>query len=177
MRLVPAIHLIAHGLHLLGRGRASEEKDDDGKDEKDKFHADSLEDLIEKTETKLTVSKVSCEPSPIFGPKDTKDHNKYKITLTNKNGSCWFYFWDSIKNTQERRELDKADALACFAKDAAAFDSVTSLEDFIAEFGYDKAERSLAQKSYDGCRKMKDRFQKLFDEAQREEFMRLANEY
>jgi len=53
----------------------------------------------------------------------------------------------------------------------------SSLEDFKANCGYDNTDNSLAQKAFDGCRKMLQRAKKLFTEDELNEFFRLANEF
>lgn len=143
--------------------------------EESSFHADSLDDFVSKTKTAVKITKMGSEPSPIFGPNDTNNHNKYKITITNDNGSCWYIFWDSIYNTKNNIPCSTEDAIIAFARDAQAAESVQSLEDFIAEFGYDNADRTKAQKSYDGCRRMRERLDKMFTKEEQRELFRLVD--
>jgi len=155
-----------------------ENKEDEKEDvEVEEFSAESFEDFLNKTETKVKISKVSCEPSPIFGPNDTNNHNKYKVTISNDKGSVWFYFWDSIKNTTENKTPKMENVMSSFGLDVASVKDGVSLEEFEKMFGYDKTDNDLSQKAYDGCRKMAERAKKLFEENQIDELIRLSNEY
>lgn len=152
----------------------SNEKDNETTEES--FHADSLKDFLQKTETKLSVKKEGSEPSPIFGPDDMRNHNKYRIKLENKNGSISFIFWDSIKNTENNVALDEDDALGAFGIDCSAYESSMSFEDFKSQFGYDKTDDNRAQKAYNGCRKQMEKAKKMFSEDEISELIRLSNE-
>lgn len=142
----------------------------------DSFHADSLKDFLQKTETKLSVKKEGSEPSPIFGSGDMRNHNKYRIRLENKNGSVSFIFWDSIKNTENNVALDEDDALGAFGIDCSAYESSMSFEDFKSQFGYDETDDNRAQKAYNGCRKQMEKAKKMFSEDEISELIRLSNE-
>jgi hypothetical protein len=141
------------------------------------FTAESFEDFLNKTNSKVSITKVSTEPSPIFGPHDRKNHNKYKVTVSNENGSIWFYYWDSIHNTENGIEPSKEDVLSAFGLDTSAMIDGASFEDFCDTFGYDKAEDRFARKAYDGCRLMVQKAKKLFSDDEIKEFIRLANEH
>lgn len=159
------------------------EESTDDTDDDEKFEASSLQDFLIKTETKVKISFVSCEPSPIFGPNDKNFHNKFRVTISNKNGDVWFYYWDSIKNTEASKDMDDKnppstnDVLACFGKDVGSVDDNLTEEQFKEIFGYDETESNLAHKAYQGCKKMVERARKLFDEEQIEKLIQLSNEY
>ena len=141
-----------------------------------KFTAESFEDFLNKTNSKVSITKVSTEPSPIFGPHDRKNHNKYKVTVSNENGSIWFYYWDSIYNTENGIEPKQNDVMTAFGLDTAAMINGSSFEEFCQEFGYENTEDKFARNAYDGCRKMVEKAKKLFSDEEIDELMRLSNE-
>ena len=154
----------------------SDEETSDNTEESE-FSAESFEDFLSKTDSKVSVKKEGCMPSPIFGNRDVNNHNKYRVFIENPNGKISFIFWDSIKNTEDGKKLEVNDALAAFGNDVSAFESEPSYEGFKNSFGYDETEDNLAQKAYNGCRKQMEKAKKLFNEAQLKELCRLASEY
>lgn len=155
----------------------SEEDNKENEDDEEEFSAESFEDFLEKTETKVKLTKVSYEPSLIFGPNDKSNHNKYKVTITNEKGTVWFYFWDSIYNTENHLTPTVEDALAAFGTDVGAVLDNVSMHEFAENLGYDETDSKTLRKAYDGCLKMLERSKKLFDESQIKELNRLALEY
>lgn len=157
----------------------NDEKKDEDKDDKkeEEFKAESFEDFLTKTESKMKITKISSEPSTIFGNNDIKNHNKYKVTISNEKGSVWFYFWDSIYNTENNKQPSQDDVLACFGMDVGSVMDGVSKDEFTEVSGYDKSEDSLAQKAYEGCQKMLERAKKLFEDNQIKELLRLSQEY
>jgi len=155
-----------------------DENQETGEDnpEEENFSAESLEDFLKKTESKVSVKKEGCMPSPIFGNRDSKNHNKYRIFIENPKGKISFIFWDSLKNTEEGKSVDTNEALACFANDVEAYENAPSFEEFKAEFGYDETEVDLAQKAFNGCRKQMEKAKKMFTDKQLDELKRLASE-
>lgn len=152
--------------------------DDSGEETKDEsFTANDLSDFLKKTETKLTVKKEGCMPSPIFGTRDSgKNHNKYRIYVSNPKGKISFIFWDSIINTEKNVPLEEMEALKSFAMDLEAIEEAPSFEEFKNLFGYGETDEQLAQKSFNGCRKQLDKAKKMFTEPQLKELKRLATD-
>lgn len=116
-------------------------------------------------------------PSPIFGPRDTHNHNKYLVRIKNDKGEVKFTFWDSIANTEANKSLDRDSALKSFGLDLQDFEENPTQEEFTEAFGYDEAEEALARKAYNGCRKTYASAIRMFDKDQVKELVRLANEY
>lgn len=141
------------------------------------FSAENLDDFLKKTETKVTVKKEGCMPSPIFGNRDVKNHNKFRVYVGNPKGKVSFVFWDSIANTEKDSPLDEKDAIADLGRCILDYEGNPSFEEFKEAFGYDETEVDLAQKAYNGCRKMVEKAKKIFDGPQIEELKRLASEY
>lgn len=156
----------------VGDSTESDEQGEDGG-----FSASSLEDFLQKTETKVRVKKEGCVPSPIFGNRDSSNHNKYRVYLENPKGKTSFIFWDSINNTKNNVALDVNDALVAFGRDVDAYETSPSYEEFKDAFGYGETEENLAQKAFNGCRKMMEKAKTMFDDGQLEELKRLAAEY
>ena len=129
----------------------SDNKDKDDEEEEEEFKAKDFNDFLTQTKSKIKITKISSEPSTIFGSNDTKNHNKYKVTITNEEGSVWFYFWDSLYNTENKKKPSQDDVLACFGMDVGSVMDGISKEEFIEISGYDKTEDSTSQKAYEGC--------------------------
>jgi len=147
-----------------------------GEETGEAFSAESIEDFLQKTDSKVTVKKEGCMPSPIFGNQDQNNHNKYRIFIENPNGKVSFVFWDSIANTKKGVPLDTNEALISFAKDIDAYQMDPSFENFKDAFGYSNTDVDLAQRAYNGCRKQMEKAQKIFTEEQIKELVRLASE-
>lgn len=113
-----------------GEEKDKDEQKDGEEDEEEKFSAESFDDFLTQTKSKVKLTKISSEPSPIFGSNDTKNHNKYKVTITNENGSVWFYFWDSLYNTENNKEPSQDDVLACFGMDVGSVLDGVSKDEF-----------------------------------------------
>lgn len=159
----------------------NQENDKDGKGDEENgeetFSAEDLGDFLKKTESKISVKKEGCMPSPIFGNRDTSNHNKFRVYIENPKGRISFIFWDSTANTEKNNPLNPNEALADFGKCVSDYENNPSFEEFKEAFGYDETEENLAQKAYNGCRKMMDKAKKIFDDVQLEELKRLASEY
>ena len=151
----------------------SSEEEDSGEDE-GKYS--SLEELLEKTGTMIEIKKVGTEPSPIFGPNDTKPHDKYKITFRNKNGFASFTFWESLYSTENGIEPKKEEIIASIGMDCADYGNSMSLEEFRENFGYENADADISQKSYDGFRKTVEDVRRMFPGDDYDEFVRLSVE-
>lgn len=158
-----------------GQGQGDDENGE--KKEEENFSAENLGDFLKKTESKTTVKKEGCMPSPIFGNKDTKNHNKFRVYIENPKGKVSFIFWDSITNTEKDSPLDTNEALADFGRCISDYEENPSFEEFKETFGYSETDADLAQKAYNGCRKMVEKAKKIFSDAQIEELKRLASEY
>ena len=153
------------------------QQNDENQEKEESFHAEDLGDFLKKTESKISVKKEGCMPSPIFGNRDTRNHNKFRVYVENKKGKVSFIFWDSIANTEKNQALDPNEALADFGRCVMDYEENPSFEEFKETFGYDETEVDLAQKAYNGCRKMVEKAKKIFDSAQIDELKRLASEY
>lgn len=136
----------------------------------------TIDEFLKGTDTKVTVRKEGCEPSPIFGPRDTKNHNKYRVYLSNPKGKISFVFWDSIYNTEHNVEFDIEDAIIAISKDAQAYGQSLSFEDFKTSFGYDETNSSVAEKAYNGCRKHMERLNKLYTPEELEQLYSITDE-
>ena len=147
------------------------------KEEEESFSAKNFDDFLKQTESKITVTADGCMPSPIFGNRDTQNHNKFLVKIENKKGSVSFTYWDSVANTKAKKPLDSNDAMADFGSCIMDYEGNPSPEGFKKAFGYDETEEDIAQKAYTGCRQMFDNAKKMFTKAQLEELKRLASEY
>ena len=144
-------------------------------DSGDEIHYISLDDMMDQTGTEIVIRKDKTEPSPIFGPGDTKPHDRYIVTLRNKNGSTSFSFWSSLADTESGNQPDRNEMLASIAQDCAEYGDSMSFDEFRTRFGYDDVDVEVAQKSYEGFRKLVDDIRKMFGEDY-DEFVALASE-
>ena len=154
-----------------------ENEEGEGEKEEESFSAKNFDDFLKQTESKITVTADGCMPSPIFGNRDTQNHNKFLVKIENKKGSVSFTYWDSVANTKAKKPLDSNDAMADFGSCIMDYEGNPSPEGFKKAFGYDETEEDIAQKAYTGCRQMFDNAKKMFTKAQLEELKRLASEY
>ena len=152
------------------------EKPSDEKLDPPKPEFSSLEDMMSKTGTEITVQKQGTEPSPIFGPNDTKPHDKWKVTLRNENGSIDFIFWSSLAETRDGIAPDRNEMIASIAQDCAEYGNSMSLDEFRTRFGYEDSDVEIAQKSYDGFRKLVEDAMRMFPEGEYDELVRLGNQ-
>lgn len=151
-------------------------KDDDWKSE-EKFSAKDFDEFLDKTGSEVEIESKGKMPSPIFGPRDTHNHNKYLVRIRNGKGDVKFTFWDSIANTEAGKPLDRDAALASFGLDLQAFEENPTQDEFTNAFGYDEAEEALARKAYNGCRKTYASAIQMFNSDQINELVRLASEF
>lgn len=155
-------------------GPSPEEKPPEEKPEPPKPSYSSLGDMLSKTETEVSVQKTGTEPSPIFGPNDTKPHDKWKVTLRNGNGSTNFVFWSSIADTENGTTPTRDEMIASIAQDCGEYGNSMSLDEFRERFGYEDSDMEIAQKSYDGFRQLVEDVRKMFPDGGFEEFVRLG---
>lgn len=92
--------------------------------------------------------------------------NKYRVTLENKNHSYTFYFWDSIKNTE-----NNISAVYKFYNILACLDSNVddSFDNFCASYGYEfknETEYIETKSTHLLCLEQAKNLKKLFDNSQ-----------
>ncbi len=127
------------------------------------YNKDAIDFLLE-TETECNIHFMSKQ-FPSWGKEEV---NTYSVTLKNKRSSYTFTFYDSIKNTQDRKSatFQFYSVLACLDSNYAE-----SFDDFISDFGYEiKTERDYVRikKIHLDCIDESKALRKLFTEEQLE---------
>ena len=114
--------------------------------------------------------------------KETKERNKYSVTITTQRGAMTFDFWDSLHNTEitAKRPRDYSEALKLNREKAAAkptaYDVLACLtkydpglfEEFCADYGYD-ADSRTAERTYHAVMREYKQLDRIFTAEQTEE--------
>ena len=100
---------------------------------------------------------------------------KYEVEV-NYNGKTYTtHFTDSAMAYREGKELDFKDVMYCLLSDADAYIYNEDIDDFQANFGYEKASELL--KAYNGCKETAQAFQKMFTEEELDELREEFQDY
>ena len=87
-------------------------------------------DFLESCNATMKIIRIGREKNKDWNDKDWR--NTYRATIKTPLGSMHIKFWDSIYNTQNGREPNEYDILACLQK----YD-VGTIDDFVSEYGYE----------------------------------------
>ena len=100
---------------------------------------------------------------------------RYEVEL-NYNGKTYTtHFTDSVHAYQNNEELNFKDVMYCLLSDADAYNSCRDIDDFQANFGYEKASELL--KAYNGCKETAEAFNEIFTEEELEELHEEFQDY
>ena len=90
------------------------------------------------------------------------NRQKYEVEL-NYNGKTYTtYYTDSVVAYRNGKNIDFKQVMECLLLDKSAYDSCTDIDDFQAEFGYEKVSECL--KAYNGCKETSEGLERLFTE-------------
>ena len=92
---------------------------------------------------------------------------KYFLELNYNNKKFSFPYTDSVMAYCNGDKLDKMNALYCVLLDADAYDNSRDIDDFSAEFGYEKISECL--KAYRACEKTSEKMHEIFTNAELEQ--------
>ena len=92
---------------------------------------------------------------------------QYTIEMNYNGQSYDFEFTDSVSAYRNSEPLHYKEVLECLLSDKSAYDSCRDIDDFQAEFGYEKASELL--KAYNGCKETSEGLERLFTEEELEE--------
>ena len=101
--------------------------------------------------TEIRNFRISAsEPVMTSCPWDKRDHNRYTVSVTNKdNGKrTRFYYYTSIASPEIESESELKEAFDCFLSDCDC--GAMDFRDFCGEFGYDEDSRK-AFKTWRAC--------------------------
>ena len=100
---------------------------------------------------------------------------RYKVELNYNGKSYTTTFTDSVMAYREGRELDFKDVMYCLLSDADAYMYNEDIDDFQANFGYEKASELL--KAYNGCKETAQAFEEMFTEDELQELREEFQDY
>lgn len=120
-----------------------------------------MTELKKQVKIKILTSKV------IKSPWANGYCKKYFLELNYNNKKFSFPFTDSVAAYCKNEKLDKINALYCVLSDADAYDSTQNIDDFAAEFGYEKVSELL--KAYRACEKTSEKMHEIFTDAELEQ--------
>ena len=134
------------------------------------------------TEEEYNAGKLSIFNRIIFSALDEEVVNngyglcqKYEVELLYNGNSYTTHFTDSVMAYREDKELDFKDVMYCLLSDANAYNTCEDIDDFQANFGYEKASELL--KAYNGCKEVSEGLKRLFTEEELEELQEEFQDY
>lgn len=100
------------------------------------------------------------------------NRQKYEVELNYKGNSYITYYTDSVMAYRNGEDIDFERVMECLLLDKSAYDSCTDIDDFQAQFGYEKVSECL--KAYNGCKETSEALDRMFTE---EELEQLREEF
>ena len=97
---------------------------------------------------------------------------RYEVELSYKGKSYTTHFTDSVMAYRNGEELDFKDVMYCLLSDMSSYDTCEDIDDFQANFGYEKASELL--KAYNGCKETSEELKRIFSQ---EELDQLQEEF
>ena len=119
------------------------------------------------TELKKQVKIKQITKTTVKSPWANGYCNKYFLELNYNGKKYGFDYCGSIADFEANKPLDKMNALYCVLSDADAYDSTQNIDDFAAEFGYEKVSELL--KAYRACKKTSEALHEIFTDAELEQ--------
>lgn len=135
-----------------------------------------MKTIIEVQNNKITLTAKLLNEGVNF-PNSKQDqkfnyHNEFLVTVSANGKKASFKFYDSFANYQkgktELSERDLQQAFYSFTSDTGA--GKETFENFCAEFGYNEDSRT-AEKIHKACQKSREKFNKLFPNADYYDFI------
>ena len=97
---------------------------------------------------------------------------KYEVELNYNGRTYTTHYTDSVMAYKNGEDLNYRNVMECLLLDKSAYDSCKDIDDFQAEFGYDKVSECL--KAYNGCKETSEALERIFTE---EELEQLQEEF
>ena len=95
------------------------------------------------------------------------NRQKYQIELSYNGRTYTTYYTDSVMAYRNGEDIDFKRVMECLLLDKSAYDSCTDIDDFQAQFGYEKISECL--KAYNGCKETSEALERLFTEEELEQ--------
>jgi len=108
-----------------------------------------------------TQIRLTSQFMRIDHPSWSKNYPKahHRITILTDSARHRFDFWHSSEKGNVMTELELIEAFDMFLGDGISYDNARDIDDFAAEFGYDKVSECI--KAYNGCKKEWEAWQKF----------------
>ena len=111
-----------------------------------------------------------CKSETISDNYGTRTH--YLLELYYNANTYVFDYTDSVMAYKNGEDLNYRNVMECLLLDKSAYDSCRDIDDFQAEFGYDKVSECL--KAYNVCKETSEALERIFTE---EELEQLQEEF
>lgn len=95
------------------------------------------------------------------------NRQKYEVELNYNGRTYTTHYTDSVMAYRNGEDLDFRQVMECLLLDKSAYDSCRDIDDFQAEFGYEKVSECL--KAYNGCKETSEGLERLFTEEELEQ--------
>ena len=92
---------------------------------------------------------------------------KYEVELSYNGRTYTTHYTDSVMAYRNGEDIDFKRVMECLLLDKSAYDSCRDIDDFQAEFGYDKVSECL--KAYNGCKETSEALDRIFTEEELEQ--------
>ena len=100
---------------------------------------------------------------------------QYEVELTYKGESYSTTYTDSVAAYKNGEEINFKDFMYCILSDMSCFETCEDIDDFQANFGYEKASELL--KAYNGCKETSEALHRIFTDEELEELQKEFEDY
>ena len=114
----------------------------------------------------------NCKSETISDNYGTRTH--YLLELYYNANTYVFDYTDSVMAYKNGEDLNYRNVMECLLLDKSAYDSCRDIDDFQAEFGYEKVSECL--KAYNGCKETSEGLERLFTEEELEQLQEEIND-
>ena len=98
----------------------------------------------------------------------------YEVELNYNGRTYTTYYTDSVMAYRNGEGIDFKRVMECLLLDKSAYDSCRDIDDFQAEFGYEKVSECL--KAYNGCKETSEGLDRLFTEEELDQLQEEIND-
>ena len=102
------------------------------------------------------------------------NRQKYEVELNYNGRTYTTHYTDSVMAYRNGKDIDFKRVMECLLLDKSAYDGCGSIDDFQAEFGYEKVSECL--KAYNGCKETSEGLDRLFTEEELEQLQEEIND-
>lgn len=102
------------------------------------------------------------------------NRQKYEIELSYNGETYTTHYTDSVMAYINGEDINFKRVMECLLLDKSAYDSCAGIDDFQAEFGYEKVSECL--KAYNGCKKTSEGLERLFTGEELEQLQEEIND-